>query len=100
MSPWRQVRSLGAESARVADARRRRRQMAGGGGGGDWGVVDVDWFTLDFNEELSALHGRSVYSFPFPLNLSLLCPFPLDLSSLCPLYNPNYSVDVARRCSS
>jgi hypothetical protein len=26
--------------------------------------------------------GRGLHSFPFPLNLSLLCPFPLNLSSL------------------
>jgi hypothetical protein len=33
--------------------------------------------------------GRGLNSFPFPLNLSLLCPFPLNLSLLCPTYNPN-----------
>ena len=32
--------------------------------------------------------GRGLHSFPFPLNLSLLCPFPLDLSLICPPYNP------------
>jgi hypothetical protein len=44
--------------------------------------------------------GRGLHSFPFPLNLSLLCPIPLLLSSLCPPYNPNQTVDVARRCPS
>jgi len=33
--------------------------------------------------------GRGLHSFPFPLNVSLLCPFPLDLSLLCPPHNPN-----------
>ena len=33
--------------------------------------------------------GRGLHSFPFQLNLSLLCRSPLDLSSLCPPYNPN-----------
>jgi hypothetical protein len=35
--------------------------------------------------------GRGLHSFPFPLNLSLLCPFPLNLSLLvlCPPYDPN-----------
>jgi len=32
--------------------------------------------------------GRGLHSFPFPLNLSLLCPFPLNLSSLYPPCNP------------
>ena len=36
-----------------------------------------------------ALLGRGLHSFPFPLNLSLLCPFPLDLSVRCPPYNPS-----------
>jgi len=35
-------------------------------------------------EDLRVTSGRSLHSFPFPLNLSLLCPFPLNLSSLCP----------------
>jgi len=33
--------------------------------------------------------GRGLHSFPFPLNLSLLCPFPLNLSLLCPAYDSN-----------
>jgi hypothetical protein len=32
---------------------------------------------------------QGLHSFPFPLNLSLLCRFPLNLSSLCPPYDPN-----------
>ena len=36
------------------------------------------------------LLGRGFHSFPFPLNLSLLCPFPLNLILLCPPYNPTY----------
>ena len=35
------------------------------------------------------MSGRGLHSFPFPLNLSLLCPFPLNLSLICPPYNPN-----------
>jgi hypothetical protein len=38
-----------------------------------------------FNNKL----GRGLHSFPFPLNLSLLCPFPLNLGLLCPPYDPN-----------
>ena len=34
------------------------------------------------------LHGRGLHSFPFPLDLSLLCPFPLNLSPLRPPCNP------------
>jgi hypothetical protein len=33
--------------------------------------------------------GRGLHSFPFPLNLSLLCPFPLNLSLICPSHNSN-----------
>ena len=32
---------------------------------------------------------RGLHSFPFPLNLSLVCPFPLNLSLLCPPHDPN-----------
>jgi hypothetical protein len=32
---------------------------------------------------------RGLYSFPLPLNLSLLCPFPLNLSLVCVPYDPN-----------
>jgi hypothetical protein len=32
--------------------------------------------------------SRGLHSFPFPLNLSLLCPVPLNSSSHCPPYNP------------
>ena len=48
----------------------------------------------------NAISGRCLHSFPFPLELSLLCPFPLNLSSLCPPHNPNQPVDMSRRCSS
>jgi hypothetical protein len=44
--------------------------------------------------------GRGLHSFPFPLNLSLLCPVPLNLSLHCPPYNPTSPVDVSRSCSS
>jgi hypothetical protein len=44
--------------------------------------------------------GKGLHSFPFPLNLSLLCPFPLKLSLLCPPRSPIQPVDVSRRCSS
>jgi hypothetical protein len=47
-----------------------------------------------------SLLGRGLHSFPFPLNLSSLCPLPLNLSLLYPPYDPNYPVDVSRRCSS
>ena len=33
--------------------------------------------------------GRGLYSFPFPLNLSLPCSFLLNLSLLCPLHYPH-----------
>ena len=33
--------------------------------------------------------GRGLHSFPFPLNLSLLCQFPLNLRLPCPPCNPN-----------
>ena len=46
------------------------------------------------------LYGRGLPSFPFLLNLSLLCPFPLKLNLFCPPYIPNQPVDVYRRCSS
>jgi hypothetical protein len=39
--------------------------------------------------ELTLDSSRGLHSFPFTLNLSLLCPFPLNLSLLCPPYNPN-----------
>jgi hypothetical protein len=42
------------------------------------------------------VNGRGLHSFPFPLNLSLLCPFPLDLSLLCPPNNPSQPVDVSQ----
>jgi hypothetical protein len=38
---------------------------------------------------LAMAMGRGSHSFPFWLNLSLLCHFPLILSLLCPPYNPN-----------
>ena len=44
--------------------------------------------------------SRGLHSFPFPLNLSILCPFPLNVSLLCPPHNPNIPVDVSRRCSN
>jgi len=46
------------------------------------------------------LQDRGLHSFPFTLNLSLLCAFPLNLSLLCPQHNPTQPVDVARRCLS
>ena len=55
---YRQVRSLASETARRVDARR-----AASGDAPEEGTdareehVGVDWFTLDFNEELSAFHG-------------------------------------------
>ena len=36
----------------------------------------------------SLMAGRGLHSFPFPLNLSLLCPCPLNLSLLRPQHNP------------
>ena len=56
---YRQVRSLASETARRVDARR-----AASGDAPEEATdarerehVGVDWFTLDFNEELSAFHG-------------------------------------------
>jgi hypothetical protein len=34
----------------------------------------------DNYDDMYAMPGRGLHSFPFPLNLSLLCPFPLNLS--------------------
>ena len=34
--------------------------------------------------------GRGLHSFPFPLNLSLLCPFPLNLSFTLTPISPNF----------
>jgi hypothetical protein len=40
--------------------------------------------------------GRSLHSFPYPLNLSSLSLLPLNLSSLCPPYDPNQPVEVSQ----
>jgi predicted esterase len=48
-----------------------------------------EWFTNMDDETLELVDGRGLHSFPFPLNLSLLCPFPLNLCLLCPPNNPN-----------
>jgi hypothetical protein len=48
----------------------------------------------------SVVSGRGLHSFPFLLNLRLLCPFPLNSSLPCPPYIPNSPVDVSRRCST
>ena len=47
-------------------------------------VLDVS--TTEIADEVV---GRGLHSFPFPLNLTLLCPCPLNLSSLRPPYKPN-----------
>lgn len=56
---YKQVRSIASESARAAERRRRGRVGTGERHdvttGGD--VVTIDWFALDFREELSAFHG-------------------------------------------
>ena len=48
-------------------------------------------FKFHGNAEMRAgqIAGRGLHSFPFPLNLSLLCPFPLNVSLLCPPHDPN-----------
>lgn len=86
---YRQVRSIAAESARVADARKRRRRSSEGGDDDDiYDVdVDVDWFTVDFNEELSAFHGGL---------LARQTAFARDcLSHVLSLYPPDTHVFVA-----
>ena len=76
---YRQVRSLASETARLAHARRREAEASASAslasrardppdGDPDRGsdpsperaaraVVDIDWFAVDFNEELSAFHA-------------------------------------------
>lgn len=56
---YRQVRSLASETARRVDARRAASGDAPDPEGTETREehVGVDWFTLDFNEELSAFHG-------------------------------------------
>jgi hypothetical protein len=44
-------------------------------------------------------HFRSTSAY-LPPYWSLLCPCPLNLSLLCLPYNPNWLVNVTRRCSS
>ena len=41
------------------------------------------------NSDSVAPDCRGLHSFPFPLNLSLLCPSPLNLSLICPQYDPD-----------
>ena len=69
---YRQVRSLASETARLAHARRREAAASASGSASGAGseprsgpaperaraVVDVDWFAVDFNEELSAFHAE------------------------------------------
>jgi hypothetical protein len=49
----------------------------------EWGGGLCSW------ESNITIQARVLHSFPFPLNLSLLCPFPPNLSLPCPPYNPN-----------
>jgi len=55
--------------------------------------IRTDWHLHDLTG------GRGLHSFPFLLNLNLLCPLPLNLSLLCPPYDPNKPLDASRRCS-
>ena len=69
---YRQVRSLASETARLAHARRREAAASASGSASGAGseprsdpaperaraVVDIDWFAVDFNEELSAFHAE------------------------------------------
>jgi hypothetical protein len=66
-----------------------------------WAVVASVVYGAFFGARCGWLQheGRGLHSFPFPLNLSLICRSPLKSSSLCPPYNPNAPVDVARRRS-
>jgi len=41
---------------------------------------------LGVKQSYADMGGGGLHSFPFPLNLSLLCPFPLNLSLLVPIY--------------
>ena len=61
---YRQVRSVASETARRVDARRTSHQTSSPSVPGDTresapgnAPVGIDWFALDFNEELSAFHG-------------------------------------------
>ena len=40
--------------------------------------------------------GRGLHSFPFPLNLSLLCHFPLNFSLICPPNDPTQPMEVSK----
>ena len=54
-----------------------------------WGYGQLDDVAgITQSAQLMVDEGRGLHSFPFPLNLSLLCPFPLNLSVLCPPHNP------------
>ena len=44
--------------------------------------------------------GQGLTLVPTSAQLKLTLPLAAQLSSLCPSYNPNYPVDVSRRCSS
>ena len=55
----------------------------------DFVFVSVKTYSLPAVKADLDAFGRGLHSFPFPLNLSLLCPFPLNLSSHCPPYDPN-----------
>ena len=106
-----------AADVEVADAPDVTEAPGGGGGGGAGGAdpppaphESDDEFYEDASQTDSAapsdvdrdapvqrlsppqprtVRGRGSHSFPFPLNLSLLCPFPLNLNLLCPPYSPN-----------
>ena len=58
---YRQVRSVASETARRVDARRTSHQTSIPGDTRESAPgnapVGIDWFALDFNEELSAFHG-------------------------------------------
>ena len=43
-------------------------------------IYDRDFALNDFIGYAKLSLGRGLHSFPFPLNLSLLCPSPLNLS--------------------
>jgi len=53
--------------------------------GGRFDVASAD---IIFAKVANGAKARGLYSFPFLINLSLLCPIPLNFSLLCTPCNP------------
>jgi hypothetical protein len=74
-TPWNHVWKKSASQS-VLHIRSHEGRYVWGGAAGSGGPIAAEYAAcVDI--------GRGLHSFPFPLNLSLLCPFPLDLSTIC-----------------